>query len=527
MPDALLLLPLLCPALLLLAALWPGLTPRHKARLGAWFGLATFGMALIVAVVRVVHGPLIGVVAQLGPVQVGVHVDTLAVIMRLLVSFLGAVTARFAVNYLDGECRQGVFTRWLCATIACVLALIVSGNLLLFTFAWIGTSLCLHQLLTYYGERPAARLAACKKFLISRLGDACMLSVLVLTWRAFGTWNFAEIFATLERLRLAGAPLPGELGWIAGLLVTGAMAKSAQFPFHSWLPDTMETPTPVSALMHAGIINAGGYLIVRLSPVVALVPGAMNTLVLVGAFTAVFASLIMLTQTSVKRSLAYSTIAQMGFMMLECGLGAFALAVLHIVAHSLYKAHAFLSSGSIVRLTKAAWVPSGRPPASPASLALVLCTALGVTTLMGGVLGVRFTRDPGVLVPGSIFVMALAYLFWNVWASSHRVKLAGWGLGLLAVAAAAYFSLHLLFTWLLAASLPPYAPARHPSEYVLMGAVVLVFMFVLILQAQFPVWSATKLGRSLYVHAYKGFYFVTLANRLTLALAPRSARPTF
>ena len=143
-----------------------------------------------------------------------------------------------------------------------------------------------------------------------------------------------------------------ELTWLCLSLVCGAMLKSAQFPFHSWLPDTMETPTPVSALMHAGIINAGGFLIVRLSPLVTLSPLSLHILAVVGAFTAIFASLVMMTQASVKRMLAFSTIAQMGFMMLQCGVGAFSIAVLHIVAHSLYKAHAFLSSGSVVSISK-------------------------------------------------------------------------------------------------------------------------------------------------------------------------------
>src|SRR5690606_5255778 len=136
--------------------------------------------------------------------------------------------------------------------------------------------------------------------------------------------------------------------WVGWLIICGALLKSAQFPFHTWLPDTMGTPTPVSTLMHAGIINAGGYLVIRLSPLLVENTTAMLFLATIGAVTLASASLVMLTQTSVKRMLAYSTIAQMGFMLLQCGLGAYALAVLHLIAHSLYKAHAFLSSGSTV-----------------------------------------------------------------------------------------------------------------------------------------------------------------------------------
>lgn len=187
-----------------------------------------------------------------------------------------------------------------------------------------------------------------------------MLAAVVLTYRHFGTSEFATLLAAAGELRAAGAgAVPAAVDWIGGLLVFAALLKSAQFPFHSWLPDTMETPTPVSALMHAGIINAGGILVLRLSPLVSLSDAAMLTLCVVGGFTAVFASTVMLTQASIKRGLAFSTVAQLGFMMLECGLGAFPLALLHLVGHSLYKAHAFLSSGSTVAAKP---VVSPRPP---------------------------------------------------------------------------------------------------------------------------------------------------------------------
>ncbi len=452
-----------------------------------------------------------------GSFAVDVFVDPLSLTMLLLVTFLAAVVTRYSVNYLAGDSRQGRFSKWLAVTAGSVLVLILSGNLLLFTCAWIATSLSLHRLLTFYPERPAALIAARKKFVISRLGDACMVGALMLTWQCFGTWEFSAIFAKAEAMRASGAH-SACLGWTSVLLVAGALLKSAQFPFHSWLPDTMETPTPVSALMHAGIINAGGFLIVRLSPLVASSPAALNTLALVGAFTALFASMMMLAQTSVKRSLAYSTIAQMGFMMLQCGLGAFALAVLHIVAHSLYKAHAFLSSGSIVQMSRSAWVPSARPAAHPLILGATLTTAVAVTWVVGGLFGVTVASGAGVLLLGSIFTMAVAYLLWNLWASSHRAGLIGWGLAMGATAAASYFALHTVFEKLLASSLPLYAPPRTPWEYGVMLLVALLFLAVLVSQSQLPAWSSTRLGRALYVHASQGFYLGTLANRCVTTL---------
>lgn len=516
-----------CPLVLLLAALVPtSFANRHgrwSAVTASWVSLGIFGVALLAAAGRFVFGPLAIHWKGIGPLEFDIYFDTLSAVMLLLVSFLGAVVVRYSANYLAGDSQQGRFMKWLCVTIGCVLLLAISGNLLLFTLAWTATSLSLHKLLTFYPERPVAMLAARKKFLFSRLGDACLVGALILTWRCFGTWSFTEMFAAADTLRSHGGAHAACLSWTSVLLVAGALVKSAQFPFHSWLPDTMETPTPVSALMHAGIINAGGFLVVRLSPLIAGSPAALNALALVGAFTALFASMIMLTQTSVKRSLAYSTIAQMGFMMLQCGLGAFALAVLHIVAHSLYKAHAFLSSGSIVNMTRAAWVPSERPSAHPLILAATLGTAVALTLGIGTLFGVGAASGAGALLLGAVFMMALAYLLWNLWASSHRASLASWGLLVGGCAATAYFALHAAFEKLLAASVVPYAPVRSALEYGVMALVVVLFMAVLILQALLPSWSATRLGRAFYVHASQGFYIGQLASRLTLAIYGKSA----
>lgn len=518
---------LLAPAGLLAFALVPDRLANRQGRrfalLGAWCGAGGLGLAVMAFIRCFLSGPVVMAAAGDGPLALDVYFDSLSAVMMVLVAFLGAVVLRYAVNYLAGDPRQGRFTKWLAVTLGSVLALIVAGNLLWFTVAWVVTSLSLHQLLVFHPDRPAAVLAAWKKFFISRLGDACLLGALVMAWQCFGTWNFAAMFEAAKAAGSPGSVHPDCLGWTALLLVAGALLKSAQFPFHSWLPDTMETPTPVSALMHAGIINAGGFLVVRLSPVIAGSPAALNSLALAGAFTALFASVIMLTQTSVKRSLAYSTIAQMGFMMLQCGLGAFALAILHIVAHSLYKAHAFLSSGSIVRLSQSAWVPSERPAAHPLVLAGVLGASLVLTWGVGALFGINATSGADVMLLGAVFMMALAYLLWNLWASSHRASLIGWGLLVGGGAAAAYFTLHAVFERLLASALPRYAPARSLFEYSVMALVVLLFLAVLILQSQLPAWSLTRLGRRLYVHASQGFYLGAIANRITLALMRKPA----
>lgn len=506
---------LLAPAVLLSTCLVPAATARRHGRsLATWTArLAGFSLilsllaAIGVALSGPVHQPLLGS----GPLSLSLHLDSLSAIMLILVAFLAAVITRFSVNYLDGDPRHGRFAQGLAATASCVLILVLSGNLAQFALAWIATSLTLHKLLTFYPERRQAIAAARKKFLVSRLAETCLIAATFLTWQRFGTLEFDQLFAKASAL--AGTPSTN-VGAIAFLLVTAALLKSAQFPFHSWLPETLEAPTPVSALMHAGIINAGGFLIIRLSPLVSLAPSALNLLAIIGTLSAVLASLVMMTQTSIKRSLAWSTVSQMGFMMLQCGLGAFALAVLHIVAHSLYKSYAFLSSGSILALTKAAWTPSGKPSAHPALLVFILSVAVSLTLSVGYFFGIHFSTDPGLLVLASVFIMALAFMLWNLWSTRFPSRLAPWGVIAAALIACIWFAAHQLALSVLGASLPAYKPFRSPGELLVMAGVVLLFMAVLLFQACLPSLATRPAFRRLYIHASNGFYLGTIAHRL-------------
>ncbi len=524
--SAVTLLAALGPALLLGAGFVPvQVADRMGRRFAAslsWLSAGVFLMAVAAACVLSVGGEGPSEIAAGGGWRLPLMVDALSVSLLVLVSFLSAIVLRYSRNYLGGDPHQGRFVRLLALTSGSVMVMVLSGNLLGFALAWLGTSLFLHRLLTFYPERRNAIAAAQKKFLVSRIGDACMVAALVLAWRGLGTWDFAGMFSRVEAFRASGA-MPWEVGALAVALGAGALLKSAQFPFHVWLPETMETPTPVSALMHAGIINAGGFLVLRLSPIVSLSCGALNALALVGAFTALYGSLVMLTQTSVKRSLAYSTVAQMGFMMLECGLGAFALAALHLLAHSLYKAHAFLSSGSVVSLSRSAWVPVGRPAAHPMVLAGVLVSAVGLTGAAAWAAGIDFKGNPGLFLLSSVQVMAIVHLLWNLWSSSYRTELFGWGLGAGALSVASYFALHSATEHLLAGCLPHFAPERHPLEFVVMGGVGLLFLGMLVFQEQLPSWSRFGWVRALYVHASRGFYLRHLVARILCKTAGNAA----
>ncbi|RQW82652.1 MAG: hypothetical protein EHM62_03210, partial [Methylococcus sp.] len=315
------------------------------------------------------------------------------------------------------------------------------------------------------------------------------------------------------------------LFWIGLLLVFGAALKSAQFPFHSWLPEVMETPTPVSALMHAGIINAGGFLIVRMSPVMVLSPTALNVLAVIGAVTALFGSLVMLTQTSIKKSLAFSTVGQMGFMMLQCGLGAFSSAMLHIVAHGLYKAHAFLSSGSIIDLAKAAWAPMPRTRRHPGELPLAFATALAITVLTASLFEITLAEEPAIVLLGAILQIGLCYLIWNSLSAQSGVLQILRGVGLAVLISVIYFSLQLLFAHLLQGSVAGFALERGWFSWVLLIAVLGGFMGVLLMQVRFPGDTAGSIWQAAYVHILNGFYVSTLANRLLRRIWPAPQHP--
>ncbi len=518
--------PLTLIAFGLLPASWLNRNGLRAARTGAGLAFGAFVSALFAVVGLYFNGAADVQPPFAGAGHPGVYFDNLSAVLLVLVAFLLAVVARYSVNYLAGEAAQGRFTKWLCLTGGSVLIIVLSGNLIQFALAWSATSLCLHQLLVFYPGRPGAILAARKKFIISRLGDACLLAVIVLVFQVFHTWDFSGVFAAAGKFHASGLRTDRlVIHATCFLLVAGAMLKSAQFPFHSWLPDTMETPTPVSALMHAGIINAGGYLIIRLSPLLTLSPAAMSTLALFGAFTALFASLVMLTHASVKRSLAFSTVAQMGFMMLECGLGAFSLAVLHLVAHSLYKAHAFLSSGSMVSLARSAWTPTGRPNAHKSTLGAAFGTAAALAAGGAWLLGLDYRDDRPLLLLGCTFAMALGYALWNLWSQAFNCKRAACGVAFGGGIAAAYFCLHKMFARLL--GLNPWQNDQLDSApgWVILVILLVLFLLVLVLQTELPAWTNRPFVQAVYVHARNGFYFNTLANRAVAALWPPKTNP--
>jgi NADH:ubiquinone oxidoreductase subunit 5 (subunit L)/multisubunit Na+/H+ antiporter MnhA subunit len=505
------LLPLLAPALLLLAALvaafGPGRRPGAPLIVAEGAALAALLVAVASVILLAARGPSTSPLLGAAGLGLSVRVDWLSVVMLTLVSFVGWLVVRYANTYLDGDGAQGRFTGWLCATLAMVLLLVQSGHLLPFVVAWIGVGVCLHRLLLHFPERPGARRAARKKSASSRIGDTALLVAAGLMAYTGNTGEIAAINAQAAA-GAAGAAAP----WIAALLAVSAVVKSAQFPLHGWLTEVMETPTPVSALLHAGVINAGGFLVLRFADVLLLSPGALAGLVIVGGFTAVFAALVMLTQPAVKTSLAWSTIAQMGFMILQCGLALFPLALLHIVAHSLYKAHAFLASGSAVEGVAAIRRPGPVAVPGARSVGIAFVAALAIYALVGLVFGLE-GKSPQAIALGAILIFGVAYLLAQGLADAAPRLLTRRTVLYSVAASAGYFALHAGAGWLMADTLPA-APAPGPLEWALIALAVASFGAVAVAQALFPLWAYHPAAAGLRVHVANGLYVNALTDRL-------------
>lgn len=483
----------------LICARGPQMRPRTSLLLSEAATLGALALALLAALGLALDGA-----RTLGLGALSFRLDLLSVVMLLLVSFLGWVITRFAVRYLDGEARQGLFMGWLLLALAGVTVLVSAGNVVQLVLGFLISGTALRRLVLFYADRPQAQRAARKMVMASRAGDLALIAgAAVLIW-GFGTADIVALNATAN----------GPVAVIAAaFLVLGGVLKAAQFPLHGWLTEVIEAPTPVSALLHAGIVNAGGFVLIRMSDVLLTAPGVMAVLAILGGFTALLGGLAMLAQPAVKTSLAWSTIAQMGFMMLQIGLGLFALAVLHILAHSLYKAHAFLSSGSAVtqvlgvRRPGPVAVPSVRNVGRAFALALMIFAAVG---LAFGVVG----KAPQAFALGAILIFGIAYLIAQGLADAAPAALTKRTTLASLVASASYFTLHAGIDWLMAGTLPA-TPAPSGLEWAVLVLVVLSFGLVALAQALFPLWAAHPAAQGLRVHLANGLYVATLIDRLT------------
>jgi NAD(P)H-quinone oxidoreductase subunit 5 len=506
-PPLILLGPLVLLVAAGLAARTPGRRPRRVPRMAEGAALLALGAGVAGALQRLVLGETALTLGQ-GAGLLAIRLDVITATMTVLVGFVGWVVVRYARSYLDGEAREGAFHALMLTVLAAVLVLVQAGSLAVLVAAFAGVGIALRQLLLFYPDRAEARRAAAKFTLVWGAGDAVLIAAAALLWAAYGT---ADI-AALTQAAQAGLPPAAQAAVIA--LVLAAALKTAAFPLHGWLTEVMEAPTPVSALLHAGVINAGGLLLIRLAELVQASTGAMAALVMLGGLTALFGAVVMLTQSAVKTALAWSTVSQMGFMLLQCGMGLWALALLHIVAHSLYKAHAFLASGNAVRAV--AQVRRPGPVAAPGlgavarSFALALALYAVVATAFGLVAGPKSAQ---ALALGAILIFGVAYLVAQGLADAapraltQRTAAASLG------AAVAYFGFHSLAAALWGPHLPA-PPAPGALEWALIVLGLMSFGLVAVAQALFPLWAHHPATAGLRVHLANGLYLNAVLDRL-------------
>jgi NADH-quinone oxidoreductase subunit L len=281
-------------------------------------------------------------------IHLGLIVDSLTAVMLIVVSVVSLMIQIYSQGYMHGDPGYHRYYAWMSLFTASMLGLVLADNLIFLFVFWELVGLCSYLLIGFWFHRPAAANAAKKAFIVTRLGDFGFLAAILFLFLNAGTFDIAE----LHGLAIAGALGGTTLTWAAIGIFAGAVGKSAQFPLHVWLPDAMEGPTPVSALIHAAtMVAAGVFLVARMFPLFANSAEALTTVAIIGGFTAIFAASMGLVMTDIKRVLAYSTISQLGYMMLGLGTGGVAIGIFHLFNHAFFKALLFLGAGSVNHAT--------------------------------------------------------------------------------------------------------------------------------------------------------------------------------
>ena len=276
----------------------------------------------------------------------GLLLDPLSAVMILVVSGVGFLIHVYSIGYMHEDPDYSRFFTYLNLFTFSMLMLVLANNYLLLYVFWEAVGLCSYLLIGFWFEKKSAADAGKKAFIVNRVGDFGFALGVMLLWTSLGTLQYDEVFASAQAQLPAGGAV---VTAITLLLFLGATGKSAQLPLYVWLPDAMEGPTPVSALIHAAtMVTAGVYMVARSAPLFNLAPASLSVVAWIGGLTAVFAATIALVQNDIKRIVAYSTISQLGYMFLGCGVGAYAAAIFHLMTHAFFKALLFLGSGSVI-----------------------------------------------------------------------------------------------------------------------------------------------------------------------------------
>jgi NADH-quinone oxidoreductase subunit L len=333
---------------------------NHRPKLGGYITIASILGSFILSVwalVSVLAAPgrelpipdISWVIIEGGvTIHLGIIMDSLTAVMLIVVTVVSLMVQIYSQGYMHGDAGYHRYFAFMSLFTASMLGLVLADNLLLLYVFWEMVGLCSYLLIGFWFHRPAAANAAKKAFIVTRLGDFGFLAAILALFLNTGTFDIAE----LHSLAITGAIAGTTLTWAAIGIFSGAVGKSAQFPLHTWLPDAMEGPTPVSALIHAAtMVAAGVFLVARTFPLFAHSVEAVTTVAVIGGFTAIFAASMGLVMTDIKRVLAYSTISQLGYMMLGLGTGGIAIGIFHLFNHAFFKALLFLGAGSVNHAT--------------------------------------------------------------------------------------------------------------------------------------------------------------------------------
>lgn len=445
-------------------------------------------------------------------ISFGLRGDGLGLTMSAFIAGIGVVVHRYADRYLLGDPRRMRFLAVVTLVVALAQWQALSPGLVQFACGWIAVSFCLHSLLGHERDNPRARSVVATKFIVSRIGDSAMLIAIAALLAGPGTTDFAA----LMRMDASGHGVALSIAAIA--VVLAVACKTALVPFQHWLIGTIEAPTPVSALMHAGVVNAGGVLLILLSPLFAAATVGLDLLLLVGLVSALMGPAAMWAQADFKRSLAWSTVGQMGFMAVQCGLGAYGAAFLHLLGHGCYKADAFLRSGTLGRALEV------RPAAEPLAGALLrwitgVIVAAGVLAGTYALLGISIAQLHGGATLLAVQALAMGQLAATPTAGGCPAVVR---FALLAVASVCYAVFACAAEWIIAhAVVAAPAPAdRSVAGLVLAIAVPIGLAGLAALWIALPTiarWPTVARWR---VHAASGFYLPQITERLVRRLRP-------
>ena len=355
-------LPLLPAAAFVLLALFGPYLPRK----GDWLAILAMGSVFVLTILIVAD--FTDALALLGEdfpgvsnsiqwmevpghleLRFGIHVDAITIVMLVVVSFVALMVQVYSLGYMKGDSRYGWYYAVISLFVASMLALVLADNFLLLYFSWELVGLCSYLLIGHYSHLRSAAEASKKAFITTRLGDVGLLIAIILLWRETGTLNIQDIIVAAQAGEVGREILTASVV----LMFLGAMGKSAQFPFHVWLPDAMEGPTPVSALIHAAtMVVAGVYLVTRMLPLFELVAGGTEMVLAIGLTTTILSATMGLVMTDIKRVIAYSTLNSLGLMFVALGVGSPAAAMLYLFTHAFFKALLFLGAGSVIHATE-------------------------------------------------------------------------------------------------------------------------------------------------------------------------------